>query len=112
MDKLREHLRAVMEQKGLSVPEIEKHSNRTIGQSYIFDILSGKTKYISVDKLNALALGLGVDSVELFKVASGYTPAPDPALELAAIFKIILGMTPKERTALLAHLTRLRHARD
>ena len=104
MEKLREYLRAVMEQKGLSVPEIERRSNRTIKQSYLFDILSGKTKYISVDKLNALALGIGVDSVELFKIASGYTPSPDPALELTAIFKIILAMNPKERTALLAYL--------
>jgi transcriptional regulator with XRE-family HTH domain len=104
MDKLREFLRAVIAQKGISVPEIQKRSGNKIKQSYIFDILSGKTKHISVDKLNALALGLGVDSVELFKVASGYTPSPDPALELTAILRIIAGMNPKERTALLAHL--------
>jgi transcriptional regulator with XRE-family HTH domain len=104
MEKLREYLRAVMKQQDLSVPEIQKRSGNKIKQSYIFDILSGKTKHISVDKLNALALGLGVDSVELFKVASGYKPAPDPALEFSAILKIIAGMNPKERTALLAHL--------
>jgi transcriptional regulator with XRE-family HTH domain len=104
MEKLREYVRSVMAQKGLSVPDIAKQSGGTIKASYIFDILSGKTKYISVDKLNALALGLGVDSVELFKVASGYSPSPDPALELIAILKILTGMSPKERTTLLARL--------
>lgn len=104
MEKLREYLRAVMKQKGISVPEIQKRSGGTIKSSYIFDILSGKTKYISVDKLNALAKGLDVDSVELFKAASGYTPSPDPASELTAIFRIVLDMNPKERKALLAYL--------
>jgi transcriptional regulator with XRE-family HTH domain len=104
MEKLREYIRKVIEQKGLSVPEIAKQSGGGIKTSYIFDILSGKTKHISVTKLNALALGLGVDSVELFKITSGYKPAPDPATELTAILRIIAGMNPKERTALLAHL--------
>ena len=104
MEKLREYIRAVIKQKGLSVPEIAKRSGGTIKPSYIFDILSGKTKHISVTKLNALAKGLDVDSVELFKAASGYIPSPDPASELKAIFRIVLDMNPKERTALLAHL--------
>jgi transcriptional regulator with XRE-family HTH domain len=104
MEKLRNYVRSVMEQKGLSVPEISKRSGGKIKPAYIFDILSGKTKYISVEKLNALAKGLDVDGVELYKAASGYIPSPDPAAELTAIFKIVLDMTPKERTALLASL--------
>ena len=104
MNKLRDYVRSIMKQKGLSVPEISKRSGNKIKTSYIFDILSGKTKYISVDKLNALAKGLDTDGVELYKAASGYTPLPDPAAELTAIFKIVLDMTPKERTTLLASL--------
>ena len=104
MEKLREYIRLIMKQKGLSVPEIAKRSNNKIKPAYIFDILSGKTKYISVEKLNALAKGLDVDGVELYKAASGYTPSPDPAAELTAIFNIVLGMTAKERTALLSTL--------
>ena len=104
MEKLREYVRSIMEQKGLSVPEISKRSDSQIKPAYIFDILSGKTKYISVEKLNALAKGLDVDGMELYKAASGSTPASDPAAELAAIFKIVLDMTPKERSTLLASL--------
>lgn len=47
---------------------------------------------------------LDVDGVELYKAASGYIPSPNPAAELTAIFRSVLDMTPKERTALLASL--------
>jgi transcriptional regulator with XRE-family HTH domain len=104
MDKLRAYIREVMKQQGLSVAEIARRSGDKITDSYIFDILSGKTKSIGVEKINALAEGLGVESVELFKIASGHKPSPDPTGELTAILKIIIGMTAKERTALLAYL--------
>jgi len=71
MEKLREYLREVMDKKGLSEWQIEKRANGKIKDSYIADILSGKTKSISVEKLNALAEGLAVDGVELYRVASG-----------------------------------------
>jgi transcriptional regulator with XRE-family HTH domain len=104
MEKLREYVRAVMDKEGISVPDIVSRSEGTIKQSYIFDILSGKTKSISVEKLNALAKGLDIDPVELFKIASGYTPSPDPAREMTAVLKIILGMSSKERSSLLTYL--------
>ena len=71
MDKLRTYVREVMDKKGLSEWQVEKRANRKIKDSYIKDILSGKTKSISVEKLNALAEGLGVDGVELYRIASG-----------------------------------------
>jgi len=108
MEKLREFLRSVVKLKGkktgIPVAQIARQSGGTITDSYIFDILSGKTKYISVDKLNALAKGLGMDSVELFKITIGYKPSPDPGRELTTILRILVDMTPKERTTLLASL--------
>src|SRR5215467_9646063 len=71
MEKLKRYLREVMDRKGLSEWEIQKRAKDKIKDSYIRDILSGKTKSISVDKLNALAEGLGVDGVQLYRVASG-----------------------------------------
>jgi hypothetical protein len=71
MEKLRELIeRAIKEQK-LSVAEIVRRSGGRIKDSYIFDIQSGKTKSISVQKLNALADGLGVNRVELYMLVSG-----------------------------------------
>lgn len=75
MEKLRAYVRAVMEQKGLSEWQVEKRAKGKIKDSYVKDILSGKTKSISVEKLNALAEGLGVDGIELYKAASGESVA-------------------------------------
>ena len=108
MEKLREYLRSVVKVKGkktgIPVAQIARQSGGRITDSYIFDIMSGKTKYISVEKLDALALGLGMDSVELFKITIGYKPSPDAAQDLIAILRILTDMTPKERSALLTSL--------
>lgn len=104
MQKLRAYLKKVVKVDGTPVAHIARQSGGTITDSYIFDIMSGKTKHISVDKLQALALGLGIDSVELFKITIGYTPSPDPAQDLTALLKILTDMTPKERATLLASL--------
>lgn len=107
MEKLREYIRKIKEQ-GTPVAQIARQSEGEITDSYIFDILSGKTKHISVDKLVALAKGLGMDSVELFKLTIGYTPSPDTAHDLTALLKILIEMTPKERASLLLSLRKKR----
>lgn len=104
MDRLRKYLKEVMDQRDLSVAEIERQSGGAIKDSYIFDIIAGKTKHISVDKLEALALGLQMDSVELFKITTGYSPTADPCSEILTLIKTALSMTPKERKGLLARL--------
>ena len=70
MERLRAFVKKVMKEQGLTEWQIEKKSGSRITDSYVKDIISGKAKSIGVDKLNALALGLGVDSVTLFKIAS------------------------------------------
>jgi len=71
MEKLRAYIRAVMKKKNIKGVHIQARSGNKIKDSTISDILSGKTKSISVAKLNALAKGLGVDGVELYRAASG-----------------------------------------
>lgn len=104
MEKLRAYLRKVVKEDRTPVAHIARKSGGTITDSYIFDIMSGKTKHISVEKLEALAAGLGIDSVELFKITIGYKPSSDPAQDLTALLKILTDMTPKERAALLSSL--------
>jgi transcriptional regulator with XRE-family HTH domain len=72
MDTLQEYLKKVMKEKQLSGVDIEKRSGGKIGDSYISKILRGQSKNLTVEKINALAEGLGVDSVDLFRAASGY----------------------------------------
>src|SRR5260370_29794804 len=71
MEKLRAYIREVMDKKGLSEWQIEKRAKGKIRDSYVKDILSGRTKSISVEKLNALAEGLGIEGIDLYRVASG-----------------------------------------
>ena len=104
MERLRKYLKQKMKEQDLKKAQIERQSRGTITDSYLSDILSGKTKHISVEKLEALAFGLQMDSIELFKIVTGHTPTDDPSQDLAAIFRIVLDMNPKERKALLAYL--------
>jgi transcriptional regulator with XRE-family HTH domain len=71
MEKLRAFIEEVIEKEGITVAEIARRSGGEITDSYIFDIRSGKTKSVGVEKLNALARGLGVSNVDLFRIASG-----------------------------------------
>jgi transcriptional regulator with XRE-family HTH domain len=71
METLRAYIKEVMQQKRLKGIDVEAKSGGKITNSYISDIINGKTKTISVDKVNALAEGLGVDSFEVFTAASG-----------------------------------------
>jgi len=70
-ESLREHIARIMREKGLRVRDIRRRSAGTITESYISEILKGVAANPSIEKLSALARGLGVEPVELFKVASG-----------------------------------------
>lgn len=72
MDTLRDYLQKVMKEKQLTGVDIQKRSGGKIGDSYISKILRGESKNLTVEKINALAEGLGVDSVDVFRAASGY----------------------------------------
>lgn len=122
MKELRAYIREVMRQKNLKVKDIQAQSGGKIKDAYISDILSGKTKSIGVEKLIALAEGLGVDSLELFKAAAGnrvdYSlndPWPGRALlltlqkimdnpDLTALVKAAVDLKPAKLKALLKQL--------
>src|SRR5215471_13732200 len=70
-DSLRECIARIMKEKGLRVRDIRRRSGATITESYISEILKGVAANPSIEKLTALARGLGVDPVELFSVAAG-----------------------------------------
>lgn len=122
MDELREYIQQYLDQTGLPRLQIEKRSGGKIKDSTIEDILNGRTKSISVEKLNALAEGMGVDAIELFKIASGKKavfkhkdPWPSHILvksvetiisnpELTRAVKALLAMKPARLKALLKQL--------
>ena len=69
-ESLREYIARIMKEKALRVRDIRRRSEDTITESYISEILNGMARNPSIEKLTALARGLGVDPVELFRVAS------------------------------------------
>lgn len=69
--KLSEYVQKVMDDKGLSALEVERRSNNKITDGHVQNIQKGKTTNLNQSTLLALAEGLGVDPVELFKVSAG-----------------------------------------
>jgi len=70
-ESLRQYIARIMKERGLRVRDIRRRSAGTITESYISEILKGMASNPSIEKLAALGRGLGVDPVELFRVASG-----------------------------------------
>jgi transcriptional regulator with XRE-family HTH domain len=66
------YVKQVMKEKKLSLAEVERRSDGLISDSYLTDIINGKTKRPSLETLKGLAKGLGVSYYdELLRVASG-----------------------------------------
>ena len=72
---LSEYVRRVMKLKGLTQNDVERMSGGRITDGYVASITTDRATNLSVDKLVALADGLGVDADELFHVARGLPEA-------------------------------------
>ena len=70
-EDLGQYVSRVIKQKGISVRDVQVRSGGRISNGYVSDIMSGKQSNPTVDKLAALAAGLGVDVRELFEAAVG-----------------------------------------
>ena len=68
---LSQYVRRVMKLKGLTQNDVERMSGGRITDGYVASITTNRATNLSVDKLVALADGLGVDADELFHVARG-----------------------------------------
>lgn len=68
-EQLSDYIRRVMKEKGLTQHDVEARSGDQITERYVADILRGASKNPSVEKLIALAHGIGIDPDELFAIA-------------------------------------------
>ena len=74
METLSKYVDRVMKEKNLKALDVEARATEAghkITDTYVTNIVRGTNKNLSVEKLLALADGLDVDKVELFKVAAG-----------------------------------------
>ena len=84
---LRDYVRQVLAElrlKGISQEEVAERSKRAgakkkVTQGYISQIVAGDSTNLSLDKLEGLAMGLGVPLRELLRVASGEAWPEDDA---------------------------------
>ena len=74
---LGEYVKWVMKLKGLTQKDVQRLSGGRITDGYVASITTGRAGNLSVEKLKALADGLGVDLYDLFDVASGRPGSPD-----------------------------------
>jgi len=125
--ELGEYVKRVMKLKGLTQKDVQRMSGGRITDGYVASITTGRAKNLSVDKLRALADGLGVDTDELFHVAcglrglddSGVGNAPDSLMILETVQQAVMspavtqilhevvGLSPEERAGLLGFIKRL-----
>ena len=117
LETLAQYVRRVMKEKNLSTRDIAIRSGKQIAASYVTKILKNGAKYPSVNKLQGLAVGLGVDEDELFRVARGLpvsgsskqTGDPWPSKVLVAAMDIIT--SSPDLTRLVQRLLTLKPAR-
>ena len=84
METLAEYVTRIMKEKGLKAGAVAKRSKGGIGDSHVTNIANGTTTNLTIETIKALALGLGVDPVEIFRVAIG----ADPELTLATVLRV------------------------
>jgi transcriptional regulator with XRE-family HTH domain len=124
---LGEYVKRVMKLKGLTQKDVQRMSGERITDGYVASITTGRATNLSVDKLIALADGLGVDADELFHVACGQQlddggrsrSGPDSLMILETVQKAVMSpavtqilheavrLSPDERAGLLVFIKRL-----
>jgi transcriptional regulator with XRE-family HTH domain len=125
---LSEYVKRVMKLKGLTQKDVQRMSGWKITDGYVASITTARASNLSVDKLLALADGLGVDYDELFHVASGAAKAtdgkasrgtPDSLMILETVQQVVMSpvvtqilhevvkLSNEERAGLLEHVKKL-----
>ena len=70
-ETLGEYIKRIMGEKQLTMKKVENRSGHKIADAYIANIVKGIARNLSVDKLKALAVGLGEPEDTVFRVARG-----------------------------------------
>jgi len=95
-------VKELMASRQMTIHEIRTNATAEITESYISGIVKGSSCNPSVRKLVALASGLGIDPVELFKVAAGLVGEPRSqesinSLDTAALMAIMKRIVSDEK---------------
>jgi transcriptional regulator with XRE-family HTH domain len=70
-ETLTEFIQRILRQKGLSLHDVERNSEKAITSSYLSKIINGKVNSIGVEIIVGLAKGLDVDPFDVFAAVLG-----------------------------------------
>jgi len=125
VETLSQYVKRIMDEKHLTMVDVEERSEKRIADAYVANIMNGLARNPSVDKLKALAVGLGEPEDDVFKVARGLPldyveeggrdPWPGMILakaiekivtspELTKILQALMQMSLKELKAVLKYI--------
>jgi transcriptional regulator with XRE-family HTH domain len=71
IETLSQYVKRILEEKQMTMKQVQERSEGGIADAYVGSIVHGAAKNPSVDKLKALAVGLGEPEDDVFKVARG-----------------------------------------
>jgi transcriptional regulator with XRE-family HTH domain len=83
------YVKKVMHDKRLSLRQVALASDGGITQGYVGGIMNGHYRNLTVDKVKALAKGLGIDDDELFTILRGKPKEAAARPELAYYIRVL-----------------------
>jgi transcriptional regulator with XRE-family HTH domain len=111
-ESLADYVRRIRNEKGLSLSDVRRASGNRIANSHISRIENGEVKGVGVEKLTALAKGLGIPGEELFAVARGRIPAKQSDADEQKLLFAFRDLDPGEKKSALRILEALRAGSD
>ena len=104
MESLSQYVSRIMKEKNLRPVDVARKSEGGIADSHVVNVTSGITTNLTLDRVKALALGLGVDPLELCTVALGI---PTEEVNVPLVMRVFAKLTSPQLSKLLAVLDRM-----
>lgn len=108
------YVATVLKDKRITLHDVQVMSGWTITDAYVGSIIRGRARNPSVEKLQALARGLGIDEDEIFRVARGLAPigafshaAANPEHSVAILRLMALVLAQSDVTEILEEVVEL-----
>jgi transcriptional regulator with XRE-family HTH domain len=83
-ETLGQFIERVARQKGINFHDIERNCDGKISNSYVSKIVNGEVDNPTVDKIVALAVGMGISPFDILEVMCGQSPATERRQSLDA----------------------------
>lgn len=98
-ESLAEYVQRVRNEKNLSLMDVSRRSGGLIANAHISRIENGWVKSVGVEKLKALAKGLGVPEEEVFAAARGarLSEGEEVDADMALFASRVKKLTPQQR---------------